>query len=72
MTNAFTICCCQERGARRKGLLFLAVLGLTVAGYAPAQVTKATFANVVKLNAYVDNWCMIYINGKLEIGRAHV
>jgi hypothetical protein len=28
-------------------------------------ITKATFANVLKLNAYADNWCMIYINGKM-------
>ena len=28
-------------------------------------ITKASFANVLKLNAYADNWCMIYINGKL-------
>ncbi len=27
--------------------------------------TRATFNNVIKLNAYVDNWCMVYINGKL-------
>jgi hypothetical protein len=26
---------------------------------------KASFQNVIKLNAYADNWCMIYINGKL-------
>ena len=26
---------------------------------------KAGFANLVKLSAYADNWCMIYINGKL-------
>ena len=26
---------------------------------------KASFSNVLKLNAYADNWCMIYINGKL-------
>ena len=33
----------------------------------PAQggITKAGVGNMVKLNAYVDNWCMIYINGKL-------
>lgn len=28
-------------------------------------ITKANFSNVLKLNAYADNWCMIYINGKL-------
>jgi uncharacterized protein (TIGR03437 family) len=28
-------------------------------------IIKAGFANVIKLNAYIDNWCMIYINGKL-------
>ena len=28
-------------------------------------VIKANFNNVIKLSAYADNWCMIYINGKL-------
>ncbi len=31
----------------------------------PGQPIKANFNNVIKLNAYADNWCMIYINGKL-------
>ncbi len=29
------------------------------------NLIKATFANTLKLNAYADNWCMVYINGKL-------
>jgi uncharacterized protein (TIGR03437 family) len=29
------------------------------------NIIKATIANVIKLNAYADNWCTIYINGKL-------
>ena len=29
------------------------------------NLIKATFANTLKLNAYADNWCIIYINGKL-------
>lgn len=31
----------------------------------PGGPVKATFSNVIKLNAYADNWCMVYINGKL-------
>lgn len=31
----------------------------------PAGPVKATFSNVIRLNAYADNWCMVYINGKL-------
>ncbi|MFN7648796.1 MAG: hypothetical protein ACK5UT_14920, partial [Acidobacteriota bacterium] len=27
-------------------------------------VIRPTFQNVLKLNAYADNWCMVYINGK--------
>ncbi len=45
----------------------LALLGL-FSGFALAQgtpPTKASFSNVLKLNAYADNWCMVYINGKL-------
>ena len=29
------------------------------------NLIKANFNNTIKLNAYADNWCMIYINGKL-------
>lgn len=29
------------------------------------QPSKAGFNNVIKWNAYVNNWCLIYINGKL-------
>ena len=31
----------------------------------PGHPVKANFNNVIKLNAYVDNWCMININGNL-------
>ena len=56
---------------------YLTTCGLTIASQIFAQgppgppppgqggVIKAGFSNVLKLNAYVDNWCMIYINGKL-------
>ena len=37
--------------------------GLAFAQPAPGLV-RATFANVLKLSAYADNWCMVYINGK--------
>jgi hypothetical protein len=44
-------------------------LSLLLAGFASAQpgpdVVRATMANVVKLNAFADNWCLVYINGKL-------
>ena len=40
-----------------------------MAGLLPAQpnpnLIRPTFNNVLKLNAYADNWCMVYINGKL-------
>ena len=29
------------------------------------NLIKATMNNTIRLNAYADNWCMIYINGKL-------
>lgn len=28
-------------------------------------LVRPTFSNVLKLNAYADNWCLIYINGRL-------
>ena len=52
-------------------ILFLCAAGaifssLSCFAQGPApSLAKATFANVIKLNAYVDNWCMVYINGKL-------
>ena len=45
--------------------IWLAVSVAVAQAPPPAGITKATFANVLKLNAYADNWCMIYINGKL-------
>lgn len=47
--------------------LFFALLLASMAqaqGPGPALI-KPSFNNVIKLNAYVDNWCLIYINGKL-------
>jgi hypothetical protein len=29
------------------------------------NLIRPTFSNALKLNAYADNWCLIYINGKL-------
>ena len=52
--------------------LLAAVLGLfTFPSFAqgppppPSRITKASFQNVIKLNAYADNWCIVYFNGKL-------
>jgi hypothetical protein len=28
-------------------------------------IIKAGLANILKLNAYADNWCIVYINGKM-------
>ncbi len=42
------------------------LLPLLFATLLPAQPPiKASMANTIKLNAFVDNWCLIYINGKL-------
>lgn len=49
-------------------VLLAALLGLVSGAAAMAQPggpVKAAFNNVIKLNAYADNWCMVYINGKL-------
>lgn len=43
----------------------LSFLAAAAAVLAQNGVVKANFNNVLKLNAYADNWCMIYINGKL-------
>lgn len=44
--------------------VFLSLLA-AAAAFAQNGIVKANFNNVLKLNAYADNWCMIYINGKL-------
>lgn len=52
---------------RTSALLVLATLA-AIAQPPPRpdpNLIKATFNNTIKLNAYADNWCMIYINGKL-------
>lgn len=46
-----------------RALLPFLLLANTLATAQP--IIKATMANTVKLNAFVDNWCLIYINGKL-------
>lgn len=45
----------------------MASLALTGLGWAQPGpgVIRATVDNVVRLNAWADNWCLIYINGKL-------
>lgn len=45
-------------------LALMLLVGLAWAQPGPG-VIRATFDNVVKLNAFADNWCLIYINGKL-------
>ena len=50
-------------------VLLFVLAAFTVAAQPPPRpdpnLVKATFNNTIKLNAYGDNWCMIYINGKL-------
>lgn len=43
----------------------LALLLLSVTLLSAQPITKPNMANTIKLNAYADNWCLIYINGKL-------
>ena len=45
----------------------LALLPLLLAPLAAQNATlvKPTIANTISLNAYADNWCAIFINGKL-------
>ena len=49
---------------KASAVLLSSIAVLSAQGPAPGP-TKATFSNVIKLNAYVDNWCLVYINGKL-------
>jgi hypothetical protein len=49
--------------------LLLFVVSLAAIAQPPPKpapnLVKANFNNTIKLNAYADNWCMIYSNGKL-------
>lgn len=46
-------------------LLPLGLIALSFCAQAQPGVTKANLNNLIQLSAYVDNWCLIYINGKL-------
>lgn len=46
-------------------LLVLATLLLVPARAQPPGTVKPTIAHTITLNAYADNWCAIFINGKL-------
>lgn len=52
-----------------KKLLLFAVGAMVLPAQGPPRpdpnLIKPTLNNTIKLNAYADNWCMIYINGKL-------
>lgn len=54
------------RALLRSAFLSLASVAATAA--LPAQTSglvKPTVANTITLNAYADNWCVIFINGKM-------
>ena len=47
-----------------------AIVLITLAATAPLSaqssgLVKPTVANTITLNAYADNWCAIFINGKM-------
>ncbi|MCX6953983.1 MAG: hypothetical protein NTV51_17685 [Verrucomicrobia bacterium] len=46
-------------------LLFLALTVGPLPAQPPATLVKPTVANTITLTAYADNWCAIFINGKL-------
>ena len=49
----------------RQAVAVLGLLGWAGLHGQPAPgIIRPTFQNVLKLNAYADNWCMVYINGK--------
>lgn len=49
---------------RSAGAVLLLALG-AMAVAQPAGTVKPTVANTITLNAYADNWCAIFINGKM-------
>jgi|DEB19_MinimDraft_3_1074340.scaffolds.fasta_scaffold02699_2 hypothetical protein len=44
--------------------LFRTILALAAAGVVRAQI-KPTITDTITLNAYADNWCAIFVNGRL-------
>ena len=52
---------------------YLSIVGMTLAGFvvtvvgarAQAGLIKPGIAQTITLNAYADNWCVIFINGKM-------
>lgn len=51
----------MNRGAR---FLILTFLALAAAGRVRAQI-KPTISDTITLNAYADNWCAVFVNGRL-------
>ncbi|MFM8619070.1 MAG: hypothetical protein ACKOE8_10130 [Opitutaceae bacterium] len=51
----------MNRGAR---FLILTFLALAAAGRVRGQI-KPTISDTITLNAYADNWCAVFVNGRL-------
>lgn len=50
---------------RRAGALGAGLVGLALGAWAQGGLIKPGIAQTITLNAYADNWCVIFINGKM-------